>query len=468
MNKYNLKNVYIKFIGLIFCFILILLSIYIGNKDYESCKVIQSLIYMVIFLVLISFNVFPIVAICLLMISFLPFTGLIDNFGSAMIGFSNPVVAFIIASFGIATALSKTSFVTTMMESIFKKDCIDGDVLVLKTMICTALMSSIVSNVPTCVLFSTIAKRMVEQITSDKKKILMKKMMIAIPLSSMIGGIMTPVGSSVNILAISILEKNLNQNITFVQWMLIGIPVAILILPICWLLIRGMDQRVLLNDKFSNIGVDIDFNKCIKKDIKTFVYILVLLFFWILSSWVKKIDIMQVTLIGCSIMCLPYIGVIKVNDLLKSINWEAVLLVGTVLSLGNMLLDNDVCSYIAIKINNYSLYRMSSLLLYGLIAFITFALLVIIPVAPSLVAFLSPLIIILCQKCGVAPVLGVTILSICACNCYLFPFDTVCLITYTTGNYSIKDLIKISLPLQISIIFICSLIVKLNEVIFWR
>ena len=68
----------------------------------------------------------------------------------------------------------------------------------------------------------------------DKRKT-GKAFMIAIPVSSMIGGMMTPAGSSINILAMAQLEKYTGLTITFVDWMKYGIPIACIMIPLSWL-----------------------------------------------------------------------------------------------------------------------------------------------------------------------------------------------------------------------------------------
>ncbi|MDR3160897.1 MAG: hypothetical protein LBU28_04710 [Spirochaetaceae bacterium] len=42
-------------------------------------------------------------------------------------------------------------------------------------------------------------------------------------------------------------------------------------------------------------------------------------------------------------------------------------------------------------------------------------------------------------------------------NCYLIPLDTVPMLTYSAGYYSMTDMMKSTLPLQIGIIIIMSL-----------
>lgn len=105
-------------------------------------------------------------------------------------------------------------------------------------MVCTALFSSMVSNIPTTAIFMGIALGFLDIFEDeDEKKRTGKALMIAIPVSAMVGGVMTPAGSSLNLLVIGMLEQMTGITVSFVQWMVFGIPLAIVILPAAWLII---------------------------------------------------------------------------------------------------------------------------------------------------------------------------------------------------------------------------------------
>lgn len=58
--------------------------------------------------------------------------------------------------------------------------------------------------------------------------------MIGIPISTFLGGLMTPIGSSINLLCFNQLQAATGLNFTFIQWMTIGAPFGIIMLPIAW------------------------------------------------------------------------------------------------------------------------------------------------------------------------------------------------------------------------------------------
>ena len=58
--------------------------------------------------------------------------------------------------------------------------------------------------------------------------------MIGIPLASLIGGVATPAGSSINILGIEFIEKFGGVRVPFLHWMAIGVPMAVILTPLAW------------------------------------------------------------------------------------------------------------------------------------------------------------------------------------------------------------------------------------------
>lgn len=76
-----------------------------------------------------------------------------------------------------------------------------------------------------------------------------KAVMLAVSFASMIGGIATPVGSTVNILASSILESTTGVTIGFLQWMAICVPVVVIMIPLTWKLLMKLYKPVAISEK---------------------------------------------------------------------------------------------------------------------------------------------------------------------------------------------------------------------------
>ena len=444
--------------GIIISVSLLVLMVFIpglrAGGEGLSSQGIRAIVLLLAFLVILVSEALPIMLACLICLVLMPVLKITPSFSAALTGFSNQVVFFILASFGIAAAFTDIPLSRRLLISILKKFGGSVKSMLFALMSCTALISSMVSNVPTCALFMGIGLNFLELYDDPSaKKRSGQAIMIAIPVSSMIGGMMTPAGSSINLLTISLLEQHSSQTITFVQWMAAGIPLTLVILPMAWFLICAVYKPAEINAAMVSgfiRGLAIP-EKITPAEIKTLVITGIMFVFWILSSWFRSINVMVVALAGCCAFCLPGINILKFEKFRKSINWESFFLVGTVLSLGSAMIHNKVSDWLISLIPPMAL---STPLLIVFVVTLTFLLLVIIPVAPSLVTFMALPFVSLAAGLGVSPALVMLAFGLSVANCYLLPLDTVPLLTYGTGYYSMTDMLKSTLPLQITIIIV--------------
>lgn len=436
--------------------ILMLLSAF-GLHLIYGAEAVQmvSIIVMLLFLIILVCEVLPVMLACILTLGIMPVLGVTNDFNTALSGFSNQVVFFILSSFGIAAALMKVPFSKRVLRFLLVKFGRNSKMLVLVFMICTALVSSVISNVPTCALFTAITSELLKMLPEAEKKQTGKTFMIGIPIASMIGGIATPAGSSINLLAIGLLENNSDSRISFVQWMSFGIPIAIVILPIAWfLLIRIFPPSEIERSKINTFADNMNIpEKFLPEEKRALFIFLTMLFLWLISSWISSINIMVVSLIGCGIYCIPKIGVLTVKEFVEKISWDAVFLVGTVLSLAGALVNNGVSDTL---ISVLPEMNFTQILVCVCIAAASFLLLIFIPVAPSLVAFFTPVVIHISVSSGVNPALTVMLCAMCAGNSYLLPLDTVALLAYSQGYFKMFEMTKVTAVLQLIFIGVAS------------
>jgi sodium-dependent dicarboxylate transporter 2/3/5 len=291
---------------------------------------------------------------------------------------------------------------------------------------------------------------------SEKKKT-GRAFMIAIPIAALLGGIATPVGSTMNLLAMDLLEQHTGQTISFVQWMSIGVPIVLLIFPVAWLLVYKIYKPAEINPEMVNAFISkLNVPKKISVAEKKVIFIFsCMIALWVLSSWVRQIDITIVALIGACCMFMPGIEVLQWKQFIKNVNFDVIFLVGTVLCLGLALGRNGVSDWIAMS---FLSLQMSLPLLIAFTVTIVFLILIIMPVGPSVVIFLAAPLIALAQSLDVNPALIMLSLAMAAGNCYLLPLDTIPLITYGSGYYSMLDMPKSTLPLQVYVVIIMTLV----------
>lgn len=373
--------------------------------------------------------------------------------GEAFSGFTNPIVFFIIASFGISLAISSTNISKRLLVKLAKVFGKSVELILLAVMICSALLSSIISNVAATVIFLTVSMDFLKVYDKEEdKKKTGRAFMISLPVASMIGGMITPAGSSLNLLVLSFLEELTGQTVSFVQWMFCAIPIVIVLIPLAWKIVTKCNKIVPVpQEKLDKFVEEITIKeKFSKKEWYVSIVVLLMITCWVLSSWMPIFNITVVAVIGVAMMFLPFYEVLHWKDFVNEVSWSAILLVGSVISLGNNLIQTGASKWIVGAILPQSM-NLPVILITFIIGIIVFFMLTFIPVAPALVSVLSAPLVALAAVAGVSPVLLMMTLSLTVCNCFLLPFDTVPIITYMTGYYRKIDLAKTAVWIQIAI-----------------
>ncbi len=446
-----------QIIGIIGAILVLVVSMFLSAMGDISQVGMRTIGMLAAFLILLVTEALPVVVISLIFCALMPLLGVVPSFGKALSGYSEPIVFFTLASFGIAAALTNIPLSQRILRALLKAFGKDVGLVLLAMMASCAMLSSIVSNVPTCAIFMTLALSFLDvyEKEADRKKT-GRAFMIAIPVASMIGGMMTPAGSSINLLAIGQLEALTGTTISFVQWMCAGIPLCIVMIPLAWwLMCKIYKPAEVTSEQVQRFISSMDIpDKMGSKEKKVSVITILMLALWIASSWVREINVMIVAMLGCCVMFLPGIRVLDVKTFLRDNSWDAFFLVGSVISIANAMINNGVSAAIA---NAIPAMNMGLPMILAVTAILIFITLVVIPVASSMIPIMAVPLIAIASGANVSPELIMLAAALCAGNCYLLPLDTVPLITYAKGYYSMTDMAKSTALLQVAMILLCAL-----------
>lgn len=369
----------------------------------------------------------------------------------AFSGFTNHILFFVLASFGTSAAITKVNLSRRILIKLMKAFGKSVSLLLFAIMICTALISSVVSNVATTAVFLPIVMDFLKIYKDEgERKKAGKAFMIAIPIASMIGGMMTPAGSSLNLLCIAQLESISNVTITFTQWMIFGIPIVAFILPISWKIITFFNkipklEKSQIDEYIGSLKVSEKFSK---DELIVTVAMIIMFVLWVLSSWISAIQVTSVAIFGFVFFMLPGINILTWKEFVDSVSWSAYFLLGSIMSLGNAVIATGASVWISSALVpsalNYSTFGV--LLIANIIVFV---LLIPVPVAPALVGILAAPFVQLANNMGFPPTLIIVSMGFCVANCYLLPLDTVPLITYSVGYYKMGELSRVAAPIQV-------------------
>jgi sodium-dependent dicarboxylate transporter 2/3/5 len=238
--------------------------------------------------------------------------------------------------------------------------------------------------------------------------------------------------------------------VSFVQWILVGTPIAIISILFSWFIIVRVFKPTELPDgvvneylKSMNVPKRFDF-----KETSVAIIVLTMVVLWILSSWFPVFNVTVVGTIGFALLFLPGIKVLEWKEYTRKVSWASFFLMGTMLSLGNALSANGVSDWL-IQTMFPKEMDMPLFVVVLFISLIVFLLLLPIPIGPALISMLGVPFITLAETWGMHPALLLLPLVICAASCFLLPLDTVPLLTYVTGYYKMSDMPKVSIAIQL-------------------
>jgi len=109
-----------------------------------------------------------------------------------------------------------------------------GDqILILGFMLATAFLSLWISNTATTMMMLPMALAILA-VRNDRHSGFDKALLLGIAYAASIGGIGTLVGTPPNIVFVGLSKELLGKEVTFARWLLVGMPVVILFLPLTW------------------------------------------------------------------------------------------------------------------------------------------------------------------------------------------------------------------------------------------
>lgn len=174
----------------------------------------------------------PIAATSLLPLVFLPLLGIVDERAAAA-PYANPIVLFLLGGFIVALGVERWGLHARVALSIVARFGARPRAIVAGFMIAAALISMWISNTATALMLAPIAISLA--LASGGGPAMAQALMLGLAWAATIGGLATPVGTPTNLIAMAWLQETQGVRIAFSDWVAIGLPATLLILPAAWL-----------------------------------------------------------------------------------------------------------------------------------------------------------------------------------------------------------------------------------------
>ncbi len=190
----------------------------------------------------------PIPATSLLPIVLFPVLA-IQPTAKATAPYANHLIFLFMGGFIIALSMQRWNLHRRLAMNIVKVVGFSPSRLILGFMLATAALSAFVSNTATAVMMMPIGLAIITHVVEEGKKEGLDKeidfspdkfafglnLMLGIAYAASIGGMATLIGTPPNTVLAGYLQKTYGYEITFAKWLMVGVPLVLIMLPLCWL-----------------------------------------------------------------------------------------------------------------------------------------------------------------------------------------------------------------------------------------
>lgn len=335
------------------------------------------------------------------------------------------VIWLLLGGFFLAEAMKEVGLDRKLFAFTIEKFGSKPKKLLLGIMLVTSFSSMIMSNTATTAMMISSITPLVRILGSGSK--FSKALLIGIPSAATIGGIGTIIGSTPNAIAVGALQEK-GIYITFIDWMLVGFPVSIvLIYSFYLLLIRSL--------KLDQIVLDLSLLTSDERQIEKFKKISVYFtLFLTISLWATEPlhGIPVAATSAVPILLLTMTQVIK-SEQVRSLPWDTLMLVAGGLALGIAIVDVGLANIIMDQVNQLPVSIFVLAIIFSFIA----VLLSNVMSNTAAASILIPLALALPSEFAIATPILVAISCSCA---LLLPVSTPSnAIAYATGMIAQKD-----------------------------
>jgi sodium-dependent dicarboxylate transporter 2/3/5 len=286
--------------------------------------------------------------------------------------------------------------------------------------------------------------------------------MLGIPIGSFIGGVGTPAGSAINVLGLSMMEQNGAPRVPFLSWMVIGLPMVAIMLPVaCLVLMKYYPPEIDTIGDLSDIQKERrQLGPISASEYKVMIIMGAMMIAWILGTWYPTIfDTFVVGIVGACIMFLPGVNLFTWKEAQDATGWDALLMIGAVTSLGALSTKTGLAKWI-VDSTMGGLHELNLVLLLLVISAFTVAMHLVLPINPAIIAAVVPPMMELGKTAGVNPAIyGLPVIFTTSCS-FLLPLDAVPLVTYSKGYYKMFDMFVPGLIISIVWIFVMTALLR--------
>ncbi|SEL66692.1 SLC13 family permease [Acinetobacter sp. DSM 11652] len=370
---------------------------------------------------------------------------------AALATFADPVIFLFFGGFALATALHIQKLDKKIAMWIISMSGGHLGISVIAIFAVTALLSMWISNTATAAMMLPLALGLLSHLDVSRDRKTFVFILLGIAYSASIGGLGTMVGSPPNAIAAKALDYD------FADWMKIGLPMMLLILP-AMLLSLYLVLRPKLNHKVQFVTEDIPWTGT---RIATMVLFVCTAIAWIFSKkltenfGISQPDTWIAVLAACLVVI---IGTATWKQVAENTDWGVLFLFGGGLTLSAILKDSGSSLVLGQTLANAFGDASPLLIIFVVATFIIF--LTEFTSNTASAALLVPVFAAIADQMGMPKEILVIVIGIGASCAFMLPVATPPnAIVFGTGHIQQSEMMKVGFVLNIMCIFLVSLFI---------
>lgn len=423
-------------------------------------KVLAVSILMIIFWMT---EAIPIPITALLPILLFPLLGITGSKGQNEIQlfthYAYPTVYLVLGVGFLATAMEKWGLHRRMALSIVMKVGSKPNRIILGFILATTFVSMWMSNTTATAMMLPVAISIIKTMDKEMSEGFKKALVLSIPYSATLGGLATIIGTTTNPTGVGIIQETLGVKIDFLEWLKIGMPFTIVMVPLMWIYMVKFYKI----DKLDNINVE-----TVKKEYEalgpmnkgeklTSAIFVVSVLLWVTRSlWEDLVPFVTDETIAAAIaiatMVLPVdykkgVYVLSGKEAIQKAPLDTMLLLGGSMAMGNAFTDAGCAEWVANNLTSLSgMHQIVIVIAVGLIT----AIITEVTTNAVVVASFLPVLAGIGKGIGMDPLQLMLTCMIASNFAFMLPPGTPPnAIAYSTGAFNVSDMMKAGLGIKI-------------------
>jgi solute carrier family 13 (sodium-dependent dicarboxylate transporter), member 2/3/5 len=453
-------------LGLIFFFVLFFFNPF--GLEEKAARVIAVAALMITWWIT---EAFPMPAVALVPIVLFPLLNIATTNATAA-PYGNEVIFLFMGGFMIGLAIEKWNLHKRIALSIVKVTGTSGNGIVLGFVMATGLISMWLSNTATTMMMFPIAVSVIKVIGEGRSEKDMRNfslcLMLAIAYSSNFGGVATIIGTPPNVAYVSYMNKRFGQEISFFDWMMVCLPIALLLMLSLYfvtvkVLFRNQiassaETKQLISNELQQLG------PMRVPEKRVLVIFLCTALLWITRDLINqlgivKIDDNMIAIFGALLLFILPAGeangkLLEWNDT-KNMSWGILLLFGGGITLASAMEKAGLMDMLGKWISGFS--GTDTLMLLVVVVTVSIFISEVMSNIAQVIVF-APVVTGIAVAAGINPyVLGVGMTLAASCASMMPMGTPPNAIVFASGHIRMKDMMKAGLVMNVISIVLISL-----------